>query len=383
MNHGITIGGKTYYTICVHDHRFHSDDVFSVALLESLYLESITTAENLQYGARIASSVRSAVLPHQLPLPVLRVSSNNEPTFFENLEATGVLCIDVGKGRYDHHQLDARTHMSGEAYCGLSLVWEQILQDGLYITSEMRQFASLIEKDIIYAIEDADNGRRPCVLSHLVEFRNPLQPQNGDIAFVDAVRLAMKIIKPFLAQMTRDARELNELLTESAYLQTAALATRRIALAPKSYRPRILTAAFPWANAVLYPDKRGEKFTYALRSIDDVSEDGANHNRWLVPEEFRDKTVWPKEFGVKKEPIFVHPNGFLATFDTLSTVAMALLDDRMMVATDWGAARENLPAARIPKITTLRDAKQAVPVDQSMGMHTRVLLENTFADLMK
>lgn len=376
---GINIGGKTYYTVCVHDHRFHSDDVFAVALLEQLFLQfELQQDDGVQHVARLSNSLRGAVLPHQLPLPVIRVSSNHDEAFFKNLEATNVLCVDVGKGRYDHHQMDAQVHIDGARYCGLSLIWEQVLSDNRYITGDMRKFCSIIENDIIYAIEAADNGVKPCALSHLIEFRNPANPgQNADTAFVEAVRIAMKIIGPFLSQISRDVTELNECLTESSHLQSMGLASRRVAIANKSFRPRILTAAFPWANLVLYPDFRNGKFTYVLRSIDDVDENGINHNRWTVPVEFRDKTKWSElldNYGIP-DPIFVHPNGFLVTFDSLTPVAAALMDERFTVATDWGAARESLPAATIPAIMPLKIATKEEGAEESSGLQTREAIE--------
>ena len=56
---GINIGGKTYYTVCVHDHRFHSDDVFAVALLEQLFLQfELQQDDGVQHVARQKSMDR-------------------------------------------------------------------------------------------------------------------------------------------------------------------------------------------------------------------------------------------------------------------------------------------------------------------------------------
>ena len=375
---GLAIGGKTYYTICVHDHRFHSDDVFAVALLEQIFLQfELQMEEGVQHIAKLAGSMNTAVLPHQLPIPVIRLSSNRDPEFFRKLEETDVLCVDVGMGEFDHHQLNAKRHANGDAYCGLSLLWEQILADNCYITGGMREFTSILENDIIYPIEAADNGRRPFALSHLIEFRNAKSAQNSDTAFVEAVRIAMKILGPFVAQMKRDEMELKECLANSKKLQTMALASNRIAIADRSYRPRVVSAAFPWAQMVLYPDYRNGKFTFALRSIDDVSSDGVNHNRWLVPEEFRDKTKWEELLGVQgiPEPIFVHPNGFLATFSSLSTVAEALMNPKFICPTEWGAAREGQPEMHIPSIEPLHTKRKDVDSNAEPGLATRMDLE--------
>ena len=116
--------------MAVHNGIFHADDVFGVALMQSIYndLEIIRTRD-------------------------------------EELLKTCDIVSDVGNGKYDHHHVDKIRRENGIPYCGFGLLWRDF---GIsYINAkfpdlsnlkEQQEVAEKVDTIFIQQIDADDNG---------------------------------------------------------------------------------------------------------------------------------------------------------------------------------------------------------------------------------
>lgn len=116
--------------MAVHNGIFHADDVFGVALMQSIYndLEIIRTRD-------------------------------------EELLKTCDIVSDVGNGKYDHHHVDKIRRENGIPYCGFGLLWRDF---GIsYINAKFPELSNLKEQQevaekvdtiLIQQIDAQDNG---------------------------------------------------------------------------------------------------------------------------------------------------------------------------------------------------------------------------------
>lgn len=116
--------------MAVHNGIFHADDVFGVALMQSIYndLEIIRTRD-------------------------------------EELLKTCDIVSDVGNGKYDHHHVDKIRRENGIPYCGFGLLWRDF---GIsYINAkfpdlsnlkEQQEVAEKVDTILIQQIDAQDNG---------------------------------------------------------------------------------------------------------------------------------------------------------------------------------------------------------------------------------
>ena len=81
-----------------HSGTMHADEVFATAFLD-LYLKDVR---------------------------VFRTTSVNP-----DLVDPSVLVYDIGRGKFDHHQIDALKRDNGITYCSLGLLWKEFGQDFL------------------------------------------------------------------------------------------------------------------------------------------------------------------------------------------------------------------------------------------------------------
>ena len=116
--------------MAVHNGIFHADDVFGVALMQSIYndLEIIRTRD-------------------------------------EELLKTCDIVSDVGNGKYDHHHVDKIRRENGIPYCGFGLLWRDFSIS--YINAkfpeltdlkEQQEVAEKVDTIFIQQIDAQDNG---------------------------------------------------------------------------------------------------------------------------------------------------------------------------------------------------------------------------------
>ena len=144
-----------------HSGKFHADDVFSSALL--LYLN-----------------------------PEIRIQRGNRvPEDFAGI------VYDIGRGKYDHHQMDSRIRENGVPYAAFGLLWEEL---GAQILGE--ELALRFDHDFVQPLDINDNTGEKNELASLIGDFNPPWDEEGsnDAAFFEAVNLAGTILENKLAQ---------------------------------------------------------------------------------------------------------------------------------------------------------------------------------------
>ena len=115
-----------------HSGTFHADDVFSTAFLE-LYL-----------GDRFVYRTNN--------IDLSKVNDNQ-------------IVYDTGRGKFDHHQLEALKRENGITYCSFGLLWKEFGKDFL----QKRKFQlvdrswEMFDKDIVEGIDADDNGIFPSI----------------------------------------------------------------------------------------------------------------------------------------------------------------------------------------------------------------------------
>lgn len=155
-----------------HSGTMHADEVFATAFLE-LYLGNISVFRTPQ------------------------IDGNTVPE--------GVLVYDIGRGKYDHHQLDALKRENGIPYSSVGLLWKEYGRDLLKKMDydNIEEMFNGIDKDLVEGIDGDDNGVFPKVeslykvktLPNIIKIFNPSfdSDEQEDEQFVKAVSLAKMI----------------------------------------------------------------------------------------------------------------------------------------------------------------------------------------------
>lgn len=155
-----------------HSGTMHADEVFATAFLD-LYLEDVK---------------------------VFRTSR------IDNY-AGDALIYDIGRGKFDHHQLDAVKRDNGITYSSIGLLWKEFGKDFLnkYDFSNIDEIWNGIDKDLIEGIDADDNGVFPKVeagykvktLPNIIKIFNPSfdSGENESEQFLKAVKLAKMILE--------------------------------------------------------------------------------------------------------------------------------------------------------------------------------------------
>lgn len=155
-----------------HSGTMHADEVFATAFLED-YLgnRKVYRTNNIDYT---------------------KVQENT-------------LIYDVGRGKFDHHQIDALKRDDGITYCSFGLFWKEFGKDYL----KKKSFSNIdilweyIDKDFIEGIDADDNGFFPKIdaiykvktLSNIIKIFNPSYDsyETESEQFIKAVDVAKKI----------------------------------------------------------------------------------------------------------------------------------------------------------------------------------------------
>ena len=157
-----------------HSGTMHADEVFATAFLE-LYLGDIKVFRTNQ----------------------IDTSKLNDD----------VLVYDVGRGKFDHHQLDARKRDNGITYSSFGLLWDEYGKDYLK-KNDFNDIDDLfigIDKDLVEGIDADDNGIFPKVeaiykvktIPNIIKLFNPSfdSDEIESEQFIKAVNLAKEIFK--------------------------------------------------------------------------------------------------------------------------------------------------------------------------------------------
>ena len=205
------------------------------------------------------------------------------------------LVIDIGGGRYDHHQEGAKRRPDGGKRAAVGLIWEEV-KDLLFKTKEAKDF---FEKSYIVPVETQDNGGEVNPLSLMIGAMNPTwdeTPSKGGEYFEKAVEVFSALIK------REQEREEAEMRGESI-IKEALKAMRK-----EGRKYAVLEQFAPWQSIlpqtaalfVIFPSNRGG---WNLQCVP-TAPNGRESKQILPPIEELN--------GCK----FRHPAGFLASFST-------------------------------------------------------------------
>ncbi len=219
----------------------------------------------------------------------------------ETIEDGTVVC-DIGFGRYDHHQEDARRRESGEKYAACGLLLEDVWQD---IFPDEASYQAFV-RDFIIPIELADNGVAVNPLSLAISSFVPAwdSDEEMDAAFQKAVdALHRVLIREVKAAESR-------IRAESIVQQALSESDGDIVVLPQYAPWDMLCSDRYTAKFVVYPSNRGG---YNLQTIT------------VEPDSFQSKQALPAEWLDKKPEgcTFVHQGRFIAAFDTLEQAIAA------------------------------------------------------------
>ncbi len=277
-----------------HNGTMHADEVFATAFLD-LFLGNVR---------------------------VFRTSSIN----LEEVEDS-VLVYDVGRGKYDHHQLDALKRENGIPYSSVGLLWrefgkEYLSRCGFDLVEEMFQE---IDKDFLEAIDGDDNGVFPKIecpykvktLSNVIKIFNPSydSDENESSQFLKAVTLAKMIweeeILSVRGKVIADSK-IRKLLEKKDSEQKYLLLDEYL-----PYEESLLSSEL--ANSILFvafPSNRGG---YAIKTVPKSIED--HTARMEFPEEWGglEGTLLEEASGIEGLR-FCHTGRFIVSCDSLQAV---------------------------------------------------------------
>ena len=238
-----------------------------------------------------------------------------------------VLIYDIGRGKFDHHQIDALKRSNDITYCSFGLLWKEFGRKFL-LESGFSNADSLwleIDKDLVEGIDGDDNGVFPKIeapykvktLPNIIKIFNPSFKSSEDEStqFLKAVNLAKMILEE-----------------EIYYINGKVIASEKVNKIIEDNDPNckylILDEYLPYEDAILnnpnannllfvaFPSNRGG---YAIKTISKSIDD--KNARLLLPEEWaglegEELVKASKIDGLK----FCHSGRFILTCDSLDTV---------------------------------------------------------------
>lgn len=260
-----------------HSGKFHADDVFSAALL--LYLN-----------------------------PEIQIARGNKvPEDYDGI------VFDIGRGEYDHHQLDSRIRDNGVPYAAFGLLWEQL---GAGILGE--ELAQEFDEAFVQPLDNNDNTGEKNELATLIGNFNPTWDASisGDEAFFRAVGVAGMILENKFERYLGNERA-NKRIEEVMAAQDKSMDDTRILVLPE-FIPCQKRLSETDIAFVIFPSNRGG---YCIQP--QKKEYSMNY-----------KCSFPKEWlGYENEELvqatglvsagFCHKGGFLMTTGTLEDAISA------------------------------------------------------------
>ena len=150
------------------------------------------------------------------PDVVIERSNTPAPEDVDSDGSNGVWVADVGGGRFDHHQADARTHEDGSRFaaCGLLYeVWKPVL------TIDASRDAIRDLETLIMFVEDADNGGRMAISNTIINSFRPCWDDKFPMynGYFKAVEFMEKAVQGILHPVQNDAAALTRRLGMSMF----------------------------------------------------------------------------------------------------------------------------------------------------------------------
>lgn len=271
-----------------HSGTMHTDEVFATAFLD-LYKKNIN---------------------------VIRVPQLEK----EKIEKD-VLIYDIGRGKYDHHQEDAKTRENGIKYSSFGLLFQDFGKDYLkqLKIEDIEEVFNTIDKELVEGIDAVDNGIFPEInanfkvktLDDIIKACNPSFSSNQDEnkQFIKAVDIAKIILQEIVHNIIGKVKAkkiiLEKLkLTKKDYLELEEYIPYEETVLKNEEGNHILFA--------LYPSNRGG---WGIKTIKKSIEDKTD--RLSFPENWAglENKELEKVTGIK-DVTFCHTGRFLMTCKT-------------------------------------------------------------------
>ena len=273
-----------------HNGTMHADEVFATAFL-SLYFGNFKVA-------------RVSEVPKDI--------------------STKTIIYDIGKGRFDHHQTDARIRDNGIKYSSFGLLFEEY---GLSYLKKLKlkntkAIYNYLVKDFVEAIDAIDNGIFPEIksiykiktVSDVIKIFNPSYGSNDneDEQFIKAVSLAESIL-------TEELKNVIGKVEAGTKVKKLLNKTKGPILILDEYLPYEETVLTSLSGKkiifAIYPSNRGG---YGIKTIPISTTDKTS--RVYFPKEWGGLTNedLEKVTGIKGS-LFCHTNRFLMTASDLDT----------------------------------------------------------------
>lgn len=256
-----------------HGSKFHSDDVFATAFLRILN-------------------------------PQIKVQRG-----FEVPEKFDGIVYDIGRGRFDHHQVDKEIRENGCPYAAFGLVWREYGADCVG-----EEEAARFDEKFIQPLDLSDNTGCSNVLAEIIDEFNPSwdSKESYDDCFWRAVDFAEQILRNRFAAIAGVNRA-KELVQQ--------------AMQDGDGEILVLSQYAPWKEAVVgssyqlvvYPSNRGG---FSVQGV--PVRQGDNKLVCSLPEEWwgREAAELPEISGIKTLR-FCHATGFMAAADTQDDAVQA------------------------------------------------------------
>lgn len=271
-----------------HSGTMHTDEVFATAFLD-LYKKDITL----------------------IRLPQIDIDKIEKD----------VLVYDIGRGKYDHHQDDAKTRENGIKYSSFGLLFQEFGKEYLkqLKIEDIEEVFNTIDKELVEGIDAVDNGVFPEInanfkvktLDDIIKACNPSFGSNQDEneQFIKAVGIAKIIFQEIIHNIVGKVKAKKIILqklkvTEKDYLELEEYIPYEETILKNEEGNHILFA--------LYPSNRGG---WGIKTIKKSAEDKTD--RLSFPENWAglENQELEKITGIK-DVAFCHSGRFLMTCKT-------------------------------------------------------------------
>lgn len=232
-----------------------------------------------------------------------------------------VLVYDIGRGKYDHHQEDAKTRANGIKYSSFGLLFQDFGKDYLkqLKIEDVEEVFNTIDKELVEGIDAVDNGVFPEInanfkiktLDDIIKACNPSFGSNQDEneQFIKAVDIAKIIFQEIVNNIIGKVKAKKIILeklkkTKEDYLELEEYIPYEETILKNEEGNHILFA--------LYPSNRGG---WGIKTIKKSIEDKTD--RLPFPEAWAglEKQELEKATGIK-DVTFCHTGRFLMTCKT-------------------------------------------------------------------
>jgi Uncharacterized conserved protein related to MYG1 family len=260
-----------YTTAVTHNGIFHSDDVFSTALLQLINPDIV----------------------------IKRVSE--VPTDL----GSDTIVFDIGFGEFDHHQPDTPVRDNGIKYAAFGLLWRKY---GHLLVSDCS--VASFDSRFIQPLDDSDNGGPVNLMSSTISSFAPLwddENQDMDIAFDTAVVFATNIL-------SRQIESLNSIVRAKDYVRAAFDNSDGDIVVMDRFLPWQDVLISTTAKFVVFPSLRGG---YAAQAIPSTL--GGRDQK--IP--FLDEEVLRTDNLLCDNIVFCHKGKFLVNTKTIDSAVLA------------------------------------------------------------